>query len=277
MRIERGYRHKLVEHIIFSVVVEHLGQRAFENGRPRHHARHVTAGQGEPEIMDIIAIAKRRRRFFEYIETEIFQGRNDIAERHRAALAIHFKPQILAVHRQARHLAVVALHLQQTDHIARRLFDAIAAAVIYRKYRTIAHQHRGCALFIGQPRKRRLNRRFPPAHHQFKLGIQLCLVDFLFAVGQIQRVAQQSHTAVFEADCPAQQRAAGGVHEHILDLFTHPGRDIVARQPNEDIQMPPERRTDREQFGARPVGERHCGQRHPFQLRKLKRHQQVMR
>ena len=227
--IKSGNCHQLIEHVIFCVGVEHLTERTLEHQRARHDRWHFAAAQRQPKIVDVIAIAERRRRFFKNVETKIFQGRHDIAQWHRAAVAIYFQPQYIAVRDKSRYPAMVAFHIQQPDHVARSFVGRVHTAIIGWKGRAIPNQHRGRALFIGHPSKRCLNCRLPSTHHQFDPVVQCTFIDLLRTVRQIERVTQQRNTAVFKSYRPAEHIATGRCYQHILDLLTHTSRDIVTR------------------------------------------------
>ena len=179
--------------------------------------------------------------------------------------------------RQPGNTALITFHIQQADDITGCFFGGVMTAIAGRKARAVTHKHRSGALFIGQPCQRRLDCRFPPAHHKLQTFIELCLIDFLRSIGQIQRVAQQRNAAVFQPDCPAEHRSAGLLDEHSLDLTPHARGHVVARQPDENIKMPPQRRAERYQLGPWPVGQRHGGQRHALKFRQFQRYQQIMR
>ena len=248
LRIETADRYQLVKDIIFKAAVQNLAQRAFDNVRAFHHHCHIAAAQRQSEIMDIIAVAQCGGQFFQHVETEILKRRNNIAERKRTAAAVNFKAKIIAVHEQSGNFTMVALHGQQADHVTRGFFGRIRAAIIGGEAGAITHEHGGRALFVGQRRESSFHRRLPSADHEFDFAIKHGLVDLLVAIWQIERVAQQGDAAILQTNRPAEQATACGIYEHILDLLADARRDIVARQPDEDVQMTAKRRPQRNQL-----------------------------
>ena len=266
LRIKTADRHQLVKDIIFKAAVQNLTQRAFDDMRTFHHHCHIAAAQRQSEIMDIIAVAQCGGQFFQHVETEILKRRNNIAERKRTGTAINFEPKIIAVHEQSGNFTMVALHGQQADHVTRGFFGRIGAAIIGWETSAITYEHCGRALVVGQRRERSFHRRLPSAHHKLDFAIKRGLVDLLVAIWQVECVAQQGDAAIFQTNRPAQQATACGIYEHILDLLADACRDIVARQPDENVQMSPKRRPQRNQLRPWAIRERHGSQRNALQI-----------
>ena len=276
LRIKTADRHQLVKDIIFKAAVQNLAQRAFDNVRTFHHRCHIAAAQRQSEIMDIIAVAQCAGQFFQHVETEILKRRDNVAERKRAATAINFEPKIIAVDEQPGDFTVVALHIEQANHVTRGFFGRISAAIIGGETGAVTHEHCGRALFIGQQRESRFDRRLPSAHHKLDFVIQRGLVDLLIAIWQIKRVPQQGNPDILQTNRPAEQATACGIYEHILDLLANACRDIVARQPDEDIQMAAKWRPQRNQLRPWAIGQRHRGQCDPFQIIQFQRNQKIV-
>ena len=71
--------------------------------------------------MDVMTTTQRRRRFFKNIKTEIFKRWHHIAQWQGAAVTVNFQPKLVVFHEQPRDFAVIPLHREQANHVARGL------------------------------------------------------------------------------------------------------------------------------------------------------------
>ena len=65
--------------------------------------------------------------------------------------------------------------------------------------------------------------------------------------------------------------------KHLTDRDAARRGQVVARQPDEGEQMPPEDAAHQHQLGARPIRQRHGGERDVLQRFRRKRGDQIMR
>ena len=228
-RFKPGKRDQLVERIIFRLAVEYLRQRCLDHSLAiKQRVRVRAAAKAKMEIMDIgnVAITNLGRHLLDHGEAEIFQHRHRIRQWHRPALIIDFQAECIVVAviigNQPRDPAMVALHRQQAQHILRSLCHGIGHAMRLRECRGITLHHRGGALFIGKPRQFAFHRRFPAAHHQLHTPVKRGLVYGDIAILEIEKVAQQTHAAIFKPDRPAKHGRAAGLCQHRLDRTAQP-------------------------------------------------------
>ena len=282
LRLEPGNGDQLVERIILRFAVDYLRQRGFNNllAREQRLGR-CAAAQSKVEVVDMGELTKRGRHLFDYIKTEIFEHRHNVGKRHRSAGVVHFQAEcaviLVLVTDQTRHTRVIALHREQPDHVLRGLFDRICHAVRLRENGGVAFHQSSSAFFIGDARQFGLDRRLPPAHHQLQAAIKRSLVKHHRAIFKVEKVTKQANAPIFKPDGPAEHGGTARFGQHRFNGAAQTGGNIIARQPDKDEHVPPERGTHREQFGPRPIDQRHRGQRHALEVRRFERYQQIVR
>jgi len=266
LRCEPDIDDQPVERVVLRRALQHRGDRAFEH---RGIGLVVARIALDDEIMDeaVAVLAQPGRQFADDAEAEILQHRYRVRQGERAGELVDLELPIFARddREDADRPRICVVQPREAQDVLRGLGGAADVAVIGReRLRPAQREARGARgrHLLGE---RRLDVRDPAADHAAQpLGERLGL-GHAARSAQVDRVAEQRDDAVVEADRPVEHAAVRRLGQHLRDLDAARGGEVVAGQPGEGEQMPPQRRLHQHQRRPRPVGEAHRGQHHLFQ------------
>ena len=136
----------------------------------------------------------------------------------------------------------------------------------------------GAARFLGAG-DFGLDRIAPSAQHRAQTGVKRRLIGFgagLVALVHREGEAQLGQIGSLDLKAPVDHLAAGGLAQHLGDFVADLGGHRIARQPDEGVEMPFQRRADQRDARARAVDQAHHGQRHTLHIDIGKADHQIM-
>ncbi|MCY1168558.1 hypothetical protein D9M73_85560 [compost metagenome] len=249
-----------VERVVFGLALQHGLDRILQHtgiGGQAHACRL------DQKFMDeaLFVAAQRGRQFLDHAEAEILQHRHRVRQGQRAAQAIDFQPRgpvFVAIH---PHRAIRRrFQSRQPHNVARRFLGGVGTAIARGETGGMFQRKPRGARRIGLLDQRRLDCGHPAAHHPRDPRVERIGIGQHPAIAQVQREANQ-RDRVIDFDRPIEHTGIGRLGQHLANGGAARGGQIVARQPHEREQMPPEHAAHQPQLWPGAIGQRHRGQR----------------
>ena len=267
--------HQTVEGIILRRAVQHVRQcRLDQAGAFEQRACVAPGGQGQQEFVDRAEprIGEVGRHFGQHPEAEILEGRDHVRQGQRAAGVVDLQPQrVRPVTRKpvephrtlawASDRGIGFGHGQpaQLGDVARGFLGAIGEAVAGREGRGIARGERGGAAIILVRGEVGGDRLVPAAQQIGQLRLDRGVIGQAGTGAHVDQETQQREGRALDLEAPVEQLGTRRGEQHRLDLQSHVGAHVIARQPDEGEDVPFQRCADHDDARARAVDQRHLG------------------
>ena len=275
---------QLVEGVVFSLTVQHTGDRLFDLFRPDDQTFAFLLGpQFEQKVVNIAQAAaiQRSRNGFQHGKPEILQRRDSVRQRQCTAQMIDFQSQqMIGIAGQpvkpGRPLTA-PLQLEQPHDILGRFQGTICRLIGSGETISIALRQDRRPVFLAGFAQIAFNLRFPAPDHIFQLLVKQVGIGNFTVGSHVERVSQGRDATLFQRIGPAQDLRPGRLGKHVFDILATLGRELLPRQPDEGKQMTGQWRNYAVQFGPRPVDQGHRDQGEFLEIVLCECDQEIMR
>ena len=235
----------------------------------------------DDEIVDesVTVLAQAGGQFADHAVAEILQHRHRFGQRKRAVRLVDLEPLIIALRGRIEVDRAILRpgEVGDAQHVFGRFLGGADVAVIGREGRGPAQREAGGAGRRDAIGQCRLYVAFPAAHHLFQPRVERRGIGHDPRLAKIDREADHRDGAVFERDRPVEDAAVRRLGQHLADGHAARGGEIVAREPDEGEEVPPERRAQQDELGPRAIGKAHRGERERFHRCGIDRGDEVVR